>query len=242
MTNTAITTKEIKIPAYDGGAFAAYLAMPEDAGKDTEYPAIILIQEIFGVNQEMRDKCDEYAAQGYIALCPDLFWRIEPNIQLVDSIEEQLQRAFDLFGQFATDLGIEDLSTTLGYARHMDECNEKVGAIGFCLGGKLSYMLSTQSDIDAAVSYYGVNIETMLDLSENIDTPLLMHIAAEDEFVNKDTQKQILDGLSGNSNITIHSYEGQNHAFARGQGMHYDETAATLANARTAEFLKSHLS
>jgi len=129
MTNKDITTKEIKIPAYDGGAFDAYIAMPKDADRDNQYPAIILIQEIFGVNKEMREKCDEYAKQGYITLCPDLFWRIEPGIQLVDSIEEQLQRAFDLFGQFATDLGIEDLTTTLGYARHMDECSEKVGAI-----------------------------------------------------------------------------------------------------------------
>jgi len=238
----AITTKEIKIPAYDGDAFSAYIAMPKDANNDNQYPAIILIQEIFGVNQEMRDKCDEYAAQGYIAICPDLFWRIEPNIQLVDSIEQELQRAFDLFGQFVTNLGVEDLTTTLGYARHMDECNEKVGAIGYCLGGKLSYMLSTQSDIDAAVSYYGVNIETMLNLNKTIDRPLLMHIAGEDEFVDKEAQKQILDGLSGNANITIHQYKGQNHAFARGQGMHYNEQSATLANTRTSQFLKSHLS
>lgn len=241
MTNTQITSKEIKIPAYDGDTFGAYIAMPEDASADNQYPAIIMIQEIFGVNQEMRDKCDEYAAQGYITICPDLFWRIEPGIQLIDSIEEQLQRAFDLFGQFATDMGIEDLTTTLGYARNMSECNEKVGAIGFCLGGKLSYMLSAQSDIDAAVSYYGVNIETMLDLAENIDTPLLMHIAAEDEFVGKDTQNKILDGLSGNSYVTMHRYENVNHAFARGQGMHYDKNAATLANRRTAEFLEKHL-
>lgn len=246
MTNTQqplkVITKDIKIPAHDGDAFAAYVAMPEDASKDKTYPAIILIQEIFGVNQEMRNKCDDYAAQGYITICPDLFWRIEPNIQLVDSNEAQLQRAFDLFAQFAVDIGIDDLKTTIGYVRNMTECNKKIGSIGFCLGGKLSYMLSARSDIDASVSYYGVNIETMLDLSEKINTPLLMHIASEDEFVDKDAQNKILDGLRDNKNVLMHQYEGQNHAFARGQGMHYDETAAALANSRTAEFLKKHLS
>jgi len=242
MTNKTIITKEIKIPAYDGGAFGAYIAMPEDADNNQKYPALILIQEIFGINQEMRDKCDEYASQGYVTVCPDLFWRIERNIQLVDSAPAELERAFELFGQFSTEVGMEDLKTTLGYARNMPEANGKVGALGFCLGGKLSYMLSSHSNIDASISYYGVNIETMTDLQSKIDTPLLMHIASEDEYVDKHAQKQILDGLSDNTNITIHQYEGVNHAFARGQGMHYDEQAATLANKRTAEFLTSNLS
>ena len=128
MTNQA---KEIKIPAHDGGAFKAYVAFPEV----TPAPAIIMIQEIFGINQEMRDKCQEYAKQGYIAICPDLFWRIEPGIELTDNVPEQLERAFELFGEFDQKAGIEDLKTTLGYARNMKECNDKVGCVGYCLGG-----------------------------------------------------------------------------------------------------------
>lgn len=226
-------TKMIKIPAYDGDAFGAYIAMPET----TPAPAVIVIQEIFGINQELRDKCDSLAEQGYIAICPDLFWRIEHGIELVDSVPEQLERAFDLFGQFDTYEGIEDLKTTLGYVRNMKECNGKVGSVGYCLGGKLSYMLAAHSDIDASVSYYGVNIETLLDLKPKIDRPLLMHMAGADEFVPAEAQEKIIESLETNKNITIHRYEGLNHAFARGQGMHYDEAGATLANERTTAFL-----
>lgn len=241
MTNTPITTKEIKIPAYDAGAFSAYIAMPEDASSSNRYPAIVLIQEIFGVNQEMRDKCDEYAKQGFVTICPDLFWRIKPGIQLVDSIEEELQKAFDLFGQFNTELGIEDLITTLGYVRHMKTCNGKVGSIGFCLGGKLSYMLAGNSDVDVSVSYYGVSIETMLDLTEKIKNPLLLHIAGEDEFVDEAAQEKILSSIKPYDHITAYKYNGVNHAFARGQGKHYDEAAADFANSNTVDFLRENL-
>ena len=191
MTNKNIKTKEIKIPAYDGDAFKAYIAMPEDASNEKKYPALIVIQEIFGINKVMRDICDKYAAKGYITICPDLFWRIEPGIELDDNKEEELNRAFDLFGKFSTELGIEDLKTTLGYARNMPESNKKTGAIGFCLGGKLSYMISAHSDIDASASYYGVNIENMLDLKKKINSPLLMHIAAEDEFTDKQAHTRV---------------------------------------------------
>ncbi len=228
---------DIRIPASDGGAFTAYIAIPEI----TPAPAVIMIQEIFGVNQEMRDKCDELAAQGYIAICPDLFWRIEPGIQLVDSDEEQLQRAFDLFGQFDVDAGIEDLKTTLGYMRNHGKCNGHVAAIGYCLGGKLAYMMATRTDVDASIGYYGVAIETMLDEASQITKPLMLHIAEEDEFVPKDAQAVIKDALSAHARVILHSYAGVQHAFARGQGMHYDQQAATLANQRTADFLQSNL-
>ncbi|NCT41749.1 MAG: dienelactone hydrolase family protein [Alphaproteobacteria bacterium] len=242
MTKTKITTKEIKIPAYEGDAFMAYIAMPEDASDTKKYPALVMIQEIFGVNQEMRNKCEEYAAMGYITICPDLFWRIQPNIQLVDNKEEELKRAFELFGQFSTELGIEDLKTTVGYARHMPEVNKKVGAIGYCLGGHLSYRLAAACELDAAVSYYGVNIHEHLDEIPLIKEPLMLHIAGEDEFVNKDAQAKILAAVDPIENITAYRYDGVNHAFARGQGTHYDKPSADIANERSQTFLKDHLS
>ena len=228
---------EITIPAHDGGAFKAYIALPDV----TPAPAIIVIQEIFGINQELRDKCDALAAQGYVAIAPDLFWRIEPGIELVDSVEEQLQRAFDLFGQFDVEQGVNDLKTTLGTARKHEAVNGKVGCVGYCLGGKLAYMMATQSDIDASVGYYGVAIETMLEDAQNIQNSLLLHIAEEDEFVPPEAQAQIKSALADHPQVEIHSYAGMQHAFARGQGMHYDETAATLANERTAGFLRDNL-
>lgn len=234
----SIETKTITIPAHDGGSFKCYLAKPEGKGP---FPEIIMIQEIFGINQEMRDKCDEYAAKGYVTVCPDLFWRIEPDIELVDSDEAQLQRAFELFGEFDVNLGMHDLETTLGYMRFEKVCNKKVGCIGYCLGGKLAYMMAVATDIDATVSYYGVGIENMLDVAERIEKPTLLHIAENDEFVPADAQEAILSGLASNPHVTMHRYEGVNHAFARGQGMHYDEAQAKLANSRTAEFLEKNL-
>ena len=232
-----MSNSKVKIPAHDGGAFSAYIAMPEV----TPAPAVIMIQEIFGINQEMRDKCDDMAKKGYIAIAPDLFWRIEPDIELVDSIEEQLQRAFDLFGQFDTALGIEDLQTTLGYMRNHGECNSQVGCIGYCLGGYLAAAMAVESNVDAAVGYYGVNIPSLLDRKDHITKPLMLHIAGNDEFVPPEDQQKIKDGLGDHPQVTLHSYEGLDHAFARGDGMHYNEEAANLANTRTAEFLASNL-
>lgn len=228
---------ELTIQASDQGTFSAYIAYPET----TPAPAVIMIQEIFGVNQDMRDKCDEMAAQGYIAICPDLFWRIEPGIQLVDSIEEQLQRAFDLFGLFDVDAGLGDLDATLKAVRNLDECNGKVGCIGYCLGGKLAYMMAARTDVDASVGYYGVAIETMLSEADNIKKPTLLHIAAEDEFVPPDAQQAIIERFANSNLVTTHQYEGADHAFARINGMHYKKEAADLANRRTAEFLETHL-
>lgn len=228
---------EVKIPAHDGGAFGAYIAYPDV----TPAPAIIMIQEIFGINQEMRDKCDEMAAQGYIAIAPDLFWRIEPGIQLVDSDPAQLERAFDLYNNFDIKLGIEDLETTLGFIRNHDKCSKKVGTVGYCLGGFLSVAMAIETDVDAAVSYYGVNLPTLLERKDKINQPLLMHIAEKDEFVPPEDQATILEMVNDHPHVTAHTYAGQNHAFARGQGMHYNEEAATLANGRTKDFLSKTL-
>lgn len=239
MTN--ITTKEMMIPAFDEGEFKAYVAMPEDASEDNHKPALILIQEIFGINEEMRDKCHDFARQGYIVICPDLFWRIEPNIELVDSVEEQLQRAFELYQTFNIDLGIEDLKTTVSYVRNLNICNNRIGAIGYCLGGHLSYRLAASTNLNAAVSYYGVQIEEHLKEMPKIKEPLLLHIAADDEYVNKEAQEQILKAAEKNTHTFTHVYENQNHAFARGNGQNYNMAAAFLANKKTSDFLKKYL-
>lgn len=228
---------EVKIQTPSGESFGAYIAMPAL----TPAPAIIMIQEIFGVNKEMRDKCGELAALGYIAICPDLFWRIEPDIQLTDQIEEQLQHAFQLFGAFDQDMGMKDLAATLDYIRADKACNGKVGCMGYCLGGKMAYRMAAETDIDAAVSYYGVGLETMLDKAENFSAPVLLHIAGEDAFVPKDAQEKIIETMTDNNFASAYRYAGMDHAFARGNGLHYNKEAATLANSRSYEFLDTHL-
>jgi carboxymethylenebutenolidase len=229
---------EIQIPAKDGsGSFSAYIAMPEV----TPAPAIIVIQEIFGVNKELRDKCDSLAEQGYIAICPDLFWRIEPGVQLTDQSEEEWEKAFNFFNNFDVDLGVEDLAATNHTIKGHANSNGKVACIGYCLGGKLAYLMAARTTINASVSYYGVGLDELLSEADTISNALMLHIAEEDEYVSKDAQTIIKEGLKGHPTITIHSYAGANHAFARGGGIHYDEALAKEANERTSEFIKNHL-
>lgn len=237
LPNRTQISRFVEIPAADGGCFSAYMALPAQVPA----PAVIVIQEIFGVNGELRAKCDDLAREGYVAIAPDLFWRIEPGIDLVDSIPDQLQRAFDLFGLFDVAKGMQDLKTTLGFMRARGECSGKVGCIGFCLGGKLAYMMAAQTDMDASVSYYGVGIEAMLGDAARIQKPLLMHIAAEDKFVSKEAQAQIIATFKDSQLVATHVYEGVDHAFARGNGMHYDAAAARLAQGRTEGFLRKAL-
>ena len=229
---------EITIDAKDGsGEFSAYIAMPSH----TPAPALVVIQEIFGVNAEMRKKCDEFAAQGYVAISPDLFWRLEPGVQLTDKTQEEWDKAFDLMGRFDVDKGIEDIAATIDAMRHHEDAGASVGAVGYCLGGKLAYLTAARTDADASVAYYGVQIDEMLDEAANIKKPLMLHIAEEDEFVPKDAQEKIKTGLEDHEMVTIHSYPGVSHAFARIGGENYDDYSATTANQRTKEFLAANL-
>lgn len=229
---------ELHIPAKDGtGSFYAYTAYPEKLPA----PAIIVIQEIFGVNEELRQKCDELAQQGFIALCPDLFWRMEERVQLTDKSEAEWQKAFDFFNRFDVDLGIEDLRATEHTIKGHADCTGKVGCIGYCLGGKLAYLMAARTSIDVSVSYYGVGLDALLEEADSINKPLMLHIAEEDEYVSKDAQKIIKAGLNGHPQITLHSYPDVNHAFARGNGIHFDEKTARLADTRTIEFIGKHL-
>jgi carboxymethylenebutenolidase len=228
---------DIQIDAADGGTFNAYLARP-DSGNG---PGIVVIQEIFGVNDVMRKTCDDLAKDGYFALCPDLFWRQTPGVQLTDKTEEEWAKAFELMKGFSVTKGIEDLIASLDHLRAFEGCTGKVGTIGYCLGGKLAFLMATRSDADCNVSYYGVGIENSLDEANAITKPLLMHVAEKDKFSSPEAQAQIRDVLGKNICVTIHTYPDCDHAFARVGGEHYDREAAELANRRSAAFLAENL-
>lgn len=226
----------ITIKGQDGD-FAAYVARP---GKP-KAPAVVVIQEIFGVNQVMRDTCDELAAAGYLAVCPDLFWRIEPGIDITDQSEAEFKKAFELYNAFDVETGAKDITTTIDQVRGMAEVNGKVGAVGFCLGGLLAFLTAARTDSDATVSYYGVGIEKHLAEAEKQSHPLLMHIAEEDAFVPKEAQALILATLKNHPQISIYTYPGRDHAFSRKGGEHYDEADAKLAGGRSLAFFQQHL-
>lgn len=230
--------KEHQIKAHDGGTFMAYAAYPESG---LPAPAVVVLQEIFGVNEVMRGICDNLARSGFIAICPDIFWRQEPRIQLTDKSEEEWKRAFELFKGFDVDLGVEDLKSTLAFIRDEKDCTSKAGTIGYCLGGKLAYLMATRSDADCNVSYYGVGLDELLDEAKNINHHLLIHIAEKDKFVPMTAQEKILGALNRHKFVELHVYSGADHAFAREGGEHYDKEAAYQANSRTSDFLATHL-
>jgi carboxymethylenebutenolidase len=230
-------SKDITVKGSDG-AFGGYLASP-GSGRG---PGIVVIQEIFGVNAVMRTIADEFAARGYFALVPDLFWRLEPGVQLTDKTDAEWKRAFDLMGRFDQTKGVADIQSAIAQLRKTPGCAEKVGAVGYCLGGLLAYLSAARTDGDAFVGYYGVNIQEKLSEADNIKKPLMLHVAAKDQFVPPAAQKKVIDGLKGNRLVTIHVYPEMDHAFARPGGAHYDRANAELANGRSATFFRQHLS
>jgi len=228
--------KDIRIKGSDG-EFGGYLALP---GADRG-PGVVVIQEIFGVNQVMRSIADDFAARGYFALAPDLFWRLEPGVQLTDKTDAEWKRAFDLMGRFDQDRGVADIQASISHLRNTAGCTGKVGAVGYCLGGLLAYLSAARTDSDASVGYYGVSIQDKLGEAKNIRKPLMLHVAGKDQFVPPEAQKRMVEGLKGNSHVTIHVYPEMDHAFARPGGAHYDKANADLANGRTATFFRQHL-
>lgn len=227
---------QLTIPTLDGsGEFTAYMAEPQGAPR----AAIIVIQEIFGVNQGIRRKCDSWAEQGYLALAPDLFWRLEPGVELDPDIEPEFQRALGLMNRFNQDQGVADIEATIRAARARGP--HKVGAVGYCLGGRLAFMTASRTDVDAIVGYYAVGLHNLLGEKHAIANPLLLHIAGEDHFVPRQAQAAVHAGLDDHPKVTIHDYPGEDHGFAAEIGSRRSEQAAKLADRRTAEFFAQHL-
>jgi carboxymethylenebutenolidase len=228
------TSTSLSVKSRDGLEFQAYVASP----KSGSGPAIIVIQEIFGINSWIRSVADGLAQQGYFAVAPDLFHRQEPGIQLTDQTEAEWAKAFELYKGFDENKGVDDIADTMAAARNLPGCNGKVGAMGYCLGGKLAFLVSTRTDATCSVGFYGVAIEN--NLNEEVRLPLMLHIAAEDKYVPPEVQKQIHDKLGKNPLVTLLSYPAD-HAFCRVGGEHYDKEQCQKANDATAAFFKKHL-
>jgi carboxymethylenebutenolidase len=226
----------IKINSFDGGEFGAYMSLPASGYG----PGIVVLQEIFGVNQYLRDVADWYAAHGFVALVPDLFWRIRPGIELTDKGDDW-KKAIELYQQIDETKAVEDAAATLEFLRKHSSCSGHAGALGFCMGGNLAYLVAARFKPDCAVGYYGVSVEKSLAEAKNVTSPLMLHIAGLDKFCPPEAQSQIHAALDGNPLVTLHDYPQMDHAFARTGGEHYDADKAELANLRTLEFFVSHL-
>ncbi|MGH9915894.1 MAG: dienelactone hydrolase family protein [Pyrinomonadaceae bacterium] len=202
---------------------------------------IILLQEIFGVNQEMRDIADWYAERGFVVICPDLFWRQEPGVQLSDKSEEEWQHGMRLYQGLDEAKAVEDAAAALAFLRSHDACTGKIGAAGSCLGGKLAYLLAVRFNPDCSIGYYGVQLDDVLDEAANLHCPLMLHIAGKDQHCLPPVQTKIHEAFDHHPLVTLHDYPEQGHAFARVGGANFNAQAAELANLRTLEFFVRHL-
>ena len=223
------------------GSFEAYVARPAASSGAGTAACIVVIQEIFGINADMRAHCDRLAAQGYIAVCPDLFWRLQPGVELTDRSDSEMEQAMGLYQRFDVDLGVQDVAATLAAARAQDGASDKVGVVGFCLGGLLTFLTAARVGADAAVAYYGGSTNKYTAEFATLQTPMILHLAQDDEYIPKVAQEAIIAAAEPLAHVQVFTYPGQDHAFARIDGVHYDPEAASLAAQRTERFFKKHL-
>ena len=226
----------ITISGHDG-AFGAYIARPEALPA----PAVVVLQELFGVNADIREKCDELAEQGFLAVAPDLFWRQEPGVDLSVRSEPDWQHGLSLYQVYDRDAGVRDIKDTVDTVINMAECAGKIAVLGYCLGALMTFLTAARQHVDAAVAFHGGDTEKYLGEVGGLRAPMLMHLGEEDEFISKPAQAAIKAALAGKPNVTVYSYPGQRHAFSRLNGAHYNAAAAALANGRTGEFLIQQL-
>ena len=220
------------------GAFGAYISRP----KTLPAPAIVVLQELFGVNADIRKTCDELAEQGFIAVAPDLFWRQEPGVDLSNvTSDADWQHGMLLYQAYDRDAGVRDVEDTIKAVAKLPGCTGMVAVLGYCLGALMVFLTAVRSRVDAAVAYHGGDTEKYLGEVDGLHAPLLMHLAEEDEFISKAAQAEIKAALAKKPNGTVYSYPGQNHAFSRHGGAHYNAEAAALAHKRTYDFLNRQL-
>jgi carboxymethylenebutenolidase len=220
------------------GKFKAHCARPSGSGTA---PVVVVLQEIFGINDDLKATCEWLAKQGFIAVCPDLFWRQEPGISLSKLNDAEWQKGFKLYQSFDRDKGVNDIGATLDVARKLPGSSGKVGVMGFCLGGLLTFLTAARQSPDAASEYYGGDTESYLGETGKISCPMLIHLAEADEYMPAEAQKRIRESVKSNPKITLYSYPGCQHAFARHNGVHYNAAAAEQAHARTIEFMHKNL-
>jgi carboxymethylenebutenolidase len=226
--------QRLAIAAADGGSFSGYLALPPSGSG----PAIVLLQEIFGVTAHLRSLADFYAEEGFVTLAPDLFWRIEPGVELTAS-DAGRRKGLDYLVRFDFERGIDDLAAAVATLRARPECNGKVGALGFGMGGRLAWMAAARCEVQVAVGYYPLGLETLLDQAPSIRRPALFHFAAEDELCPEPTRERIRAAMAANELVESYVYPRVRHGFNnRDDETAFDRFAATFAHSRTLEFVR----
>ena len=219
------------------GPLEAYVARASARAR----PAVVVLHEVFGVNADLRATCNELAAAGFTAICPELFWRQARHVDLSIHTQADWEKGLALYQAFDIDAGVRDVECAVTAARALPGTSGQVGVMGYCLGGLLTFLTAARTRIDAAVAFHGARTEEFLGEVADVDAPLQMHLAGEDEFIPKQAQRSITAALGSNPRCEVFSYAGCHHAFTRHDGRHFDADAARLARTRTLEFFNRHL-
>jgi len=226
----------IDIASNDGASFKGYLSLPP-TGKG---PGIVLVQEIFGVNEHIRGVADQYAMDGYVVLAPDVFWREQPRIDLGYD-EAAMARGRVLKGNLNFDSAVQDLAASAAALKKLPQVTGKVASLGYCMGGLLSYLLAANGNVDAGVCYYGAGIDGRVDLEPRIKCPMLFHFAEQDQLIPASAAKTVARAFASHADAWVQTYPGVDHGFNCWGRAAYNQTAAALARGRTLEFLSIYL-
>ncbi len=226
--------------AADGQRFGAYLARPPRTPNPAPAPGIVVLQEIWGVNAHIRAVAEQYASDGFVALAPDVFWRMQPRLDL-DYTEADNVRAFAYRKQLDLDLADQDIAATVAMLRTLQGVNRNIAAIGYCLGGMLAYRAAAGAGIDCAVCYYGGGIQQQLELAAGIDVPIAFHFGGNDKHITADAVDGVRKAFAGREDVRIDTYAGADHGFNCWDRASYHQNAAALAHGRSLAFLATHL-
>lgn len=229
-------TRHVLVPTR-GGPMGCHLAIPDGPPAG----AVIAVMEIWGMNDTTRQHAHEFAEAGLVCLVPDLFWRQEPGVELSDGNPADVRKAFDLYYGFDYDLGVHDMGDIAAWLKQQPECIGRVGAVGYCLGGKLCYLMCRRTDIDAAVACYGTYIEHNIREVGNLHCPFVLHMAMKDRWVQAEVNELLERNLAPSPLVAIHKYPGADHAFARHGGKTYSKPEADRALGLTLDFSSAHL-
>jgi carboxymethylenebutenolidase len=226
----------LSIPSHDGRAFDGYLSLPP---KGTG-PGLVIIQEIWGVNEHIRTVADQYALDGYVVLAPDMFWRQKPGVDL-QYTEADTKFAYQYMQNLDGPNAVADLMDAAKALRARPEVTGQVGSLGFCMGGRLSYELAATGAVDAAVCYYGGGIQGKLALAPAIQVPILFHYAELDDHIPPSAVADVQAAFAGRNNAQFHVYPGVGHGFNCWGRPMYKQRAAALARGRSLQWLAENL-
>lgn len=235
LTVSPISTRWIHVTAADGGTYDAYLCLPPTGSG----PGLVLFQEIFGVNRHIRCMAEQYALDGFVVLAPDVFWRQAPRVEL-GYAGADMERARSLATGADHKALVEDAKTTVAALRARPEVKGKVGAVGYCMGGRLAYVAAAAAGVDAAACYYGGGIHDQLQLAEQITCPIVFHYGEQDANIPLAAVEKVKAAMAGRR-AEVHVYPGAGHGFNCWDRASYHQASAALAHGRTLQHFATTL-